>query len=392
MGLLVTAGTAGVAIALALIVAIYAVIYRARMVIPRQIPDAPVTLVLPATGPLPELEALFDALLAQTLRPARLIVAVESRDDPAHDRVAELAGRYPTLAIELVIAGVSDERAQKCTNILGGLAQLGPSDAYVVLFDADIRPQPWWLAALVMPLAAGGADIVNGYRWQCPRMLSLASLLGAGIDRGIATLLRFDRFRLLWGGSLALTRRALDLIDAPTSLARALTEDLVIADRATALGLRIVTRRALRLPTPMDGTLYALWRFGRRQYQIVHVYRPGLWVLTLGVCTADLAARAGLLVAAAASGGIAQSVAVGALIGLGLLGSLTTELRRAVGCRLGVADPTGFAPAQHLLVWAMLPVPAFHASIVWSAARRSPVTWAHVRYTVRRGRVVAAQR
>ena len=66
--------------------------------------------------------------------------------------------------------------------------------------------------------------------------------------------------------------------------------------------------------------------------------------------------------------------------------------RRAISRSLAVTDPPGFALAQHLLVWATLPLAAFHASIVWAAAVRSPVAWAHVRYTIRRGRVVAASR
>jgi hypothetical protein len=359
------------------------------MLVPSEVPNVRPTLVLPATGPLPDLAALFDALLRQTLAPRRLIVAVESREDPAFARVAALAGRYPALAIELAVAGVSAERAQKCSNILAGLQRLDAVDLYIVLLDADVRPQPWWLAALVMPLAAGQADIVNGYRWQSPCSISLATAIGAAIDRAIATLPRSKRFRLLWGGSLALTRRALDMIDAPKTLARALTEDLVIGDRAAALGLRVMTRRGLRLPTPLDGTIGALWRFGRRQYQIVHIYRPGAWWCAVGSCTADLAARASLAVVAFAP----EPIAIIALIGLVVLGSVTTELRRAVGRRLGVTDPPGFWLAQHLLVWSILPVPAFHASIVWASAIRSPVTWAHVRYVVdRHGRVVGALR
>jgi Glycosyl transferase family 21 len=363
------------------------------MLIPSDVPDVPITLVLPATGPLPGLEALFAALVAQTLPPARLIVAVESRQDPAYRRVADLARDYPQLNTELVVAGLSDDRAQKCTNILGALARLDPGDSYIVLFDADIRPQPWWVAMLVGPLAAGRADIVNGYRWQAPRSVSLATALGAAVDRGIAVLPRLDGFRLLWGGSLALTRRALDQIDIPATLARALTEDLVIADRAAALGLRVMTRRALRVPTPLDGTIGAVWRFGRRQYQIVHVYRRGAWGFALGVCTADLAARVTLLVAALASDPATAGIAIAGLVCLGLLGSLAVELRRAIGRRLGGADPAALTLVFHLLVWAFLPIAAFHASAVWAALAYSPVAWAHVRYRVdRRGRVIGACR
>src|SRR5437667_291698 len=79
---------------------------------------------------------------------------------------------------------------------------------------AALRPRSWGLPGLAAPLAARRADVVNGYRWQAPQAVSLPTAIGATIDRAIATLPRLDRFRLLWGGSLALTRQALDRIDA----------------------------------------------------------------------------------------------------------------------------------------------------------------------------------
>ena len=384
-----TAIISAVALGIAATATACAAVFRARMLIPREVPGVPVTLVLAATGPLPGLENLFDALLGQTLRPARLIVAVESRDDPAHDRVEALTARYPALPIELVVAGISDERAQKCTNILGALARLRPADSYIVVIDADIRPQAWWLAALIAPLAAGRADIVNGYRWQTPQAVSLAAVIGATIDRAIATLPRLDRFELLWGGSLAMTREALDRIDMPASLAHTLSDDFTFASRAAALRLRVVTRRALRVPTPLGGALAALWRFGRRQYQIAHIYRPETWWFALIVVTVDFGARVTLVAGAC----VLDPIAIGALVGLGLLGSVATEVRRAISRRLAVIDQSGLVLAQHLLIWATLPLAAFHASLVWAAALRSPVVWAHVRYAVdNHGRVVGALR
>jgi len=46
------------------------------------------------------------------------------------------------------------------------------------------------------------------------------------------------------------------------------------------------------VPTPLGGSLLSLWRFARRQYQLVRLYRPGVWLLACGVCTVDLLARA----------------------------------------------------------------------------------------------------
>lgn len=384
---------AALATGIALLSLIAAVSFRTGIRIPKEIPKASVTLIMAATGTLPDLEVLFTALMMQTLRPTRLVIAVESQEDPAYDRVAELAPRYPALEIELVVAGVSNLRAQKLTNLLAALARLDKTDEYVVTFDADIRPQPWWLATLVAPLAAGRADIVNGYRWQLPRIVSPATIIGAAIDRAIAVLPRPTSFRMLWGGSIAFTRSALEAVEPVDILARALTEDLTIADKAIAVGLRVRERSALRLPTPLDGNLAQLWRFARRQYQIIHLYRRGVWRFACGVTTADLFARIGLVAAVMGDNLITVRMALASLISLGLLGSAVVEIRRKIGSQLGAIDPRGFTFAYHFVVWSTLPIAAFHAGAIWASARRSPVTWGHVRYVVNAdGQVTNAER
>lgn len=368
-----------------------ALFYAAHLQIPDERPRADVTLVLPLTGPSPSLEELLAALAAQSLRPRRLIVAVESRDDPAYQRAAALRGNYAELRLELVVAGLSPLRSQKCTNLLAALTQLDDNDAYVVLFDADIRPQPWWLAALVAPLAAGRADIVNGYRWQMPKTLSVATALVAAIDRTIATLPRLSLTRAIWGGSLALTRHALQTLDLPATIGRALTEDLPIGELAAETGLRVLTRRAIRVPTPLNGRFRDLWRFGRRQYQLIRIYRPGVWSYAAIVVTTDLIARLVLLSTLIVAG--ASGPALSAILVAAALGSIAMEIRLAVGKRLGVADRIGFRLSQHLLVWLILPVSAFHASAIWGGVAASRVRWAHIHYRVdRRGRVTRVMR
>jgi hypothetical protein len=365
-----------------------ALLFAVNLRIPDDRPSARVTLVLPATGPLPGLEDLLAALAAQSLRPHRLIVAVESREDPAYRRIATLANRYSELNIELVVAGLSPLRSQKCTNLLAALANLDADDAHVVLFDADIRPQPWWLAALIAPLVVGRADIVNGYRWPVPRTLSLATALAAGIDRAIAVLPRLSHTRTLWGGSLALTRRALDVLDLPTTIGRTLTEDLPIGDRAAETGLRVLSGRAIRPLTPLTGGFRDVWRFGRRQYQIIRLYRRGLWSFAALVVTTDLVARLALLSSIGGSGPALQVIIV-----LVCLGSISAEIRLAIGKRLKAADNVGFRLSQHLLAWTVLPAPAFHASVIWGGFVTSPVLWAHIRYIVdKTGQVIEVAR
>lgn len=365
-----------------------ALLFAARLQIPMDAINARVTLILPVTGALPGLENLLTALTLQSVPPSRLIIIVESREDPAYSRVAATAGQYAELNITLVVAGLSSLRSQKCTGLLAGLSRLEGDEPYLVLLDADLRPQRWWLAALVAPLLNGRADIVNGYRWPVPTRLSPGAVLAAAIDRAIAVLPRLPQTRPIWGGSLALTRRALEILDLPSTIGRTLTEDLPIGDRAAEAGLRVLTRRAIRVPTPLSGSIGDLWRFGRRQYQLIRIYRPGLWSFAAFVVTTDLAARIELLSRVAGWGG-----APIVLLLIAALGSLVTEIRVAISRRLEVIDGAGFRFAQHLLAWTILPAPAFHATLIWAGYLASPVVWRHVRYVVdRTGRVIGVSR
>jgi cellulose synthase/poly-beta-1,6-N-acetylglucosamine synthase-like glycosyltransferase len=365
-----------------------ALLFAARLRIPEDRVSAPVTLVLPATGLLPRLEDLLNALTAQSFPPRRVIVAVESRDDPAHARVAALTGRYSSLNIELVVAGLSPLRSQKCTNILAALEKLDTDDAHIVFLDADIRPQPWWLAALVAPLAAGRADVVNGYRWPVPTTLAPGTVIATAIDRAMAILPRLSQTRTIWGGSLAVTRRALEMLDLPNTIGRTLTEDLPIGDRAAETGLRVLTRRAVRPATPLSGSFRDLWRFGRRQYQLIRLYRPGLWSFAAFVVSTDLITRIFLLAYLTSWKPGLAAVSV-----VALLGSIATEIRLAIGKKLGATDVIGFRLSQHILAWTILPAVAFHASVIWGGLVTSPVRWAHICYIVdRTGKVIDVAR
>jgi len=366
------------------------VLFLAKLRIPTSGLVAGIVLILPATGSLDNLENLLAALGRQSVRARRLIIAVESPDDPAYRRATELAKTHREPVIDVVVAGVSNRRGQKCTNILAALTRLAAGDRFVVMLDADICPQPWWLAALVAPLAAGGADLVNGYRWLVPRPPTLASVLVAQIDRGLAVLPRLAAAGMVWGGSLALTREALEVLDLAKTLDREVVEDVPIGSRVTQTRLRLLTRRALRVPTPLAGSWRELWAFGRRQGQFVRLYRPRLWWCASLIATADFLARIALAWDLLAAGSM-PALRMLALIAAS--GSVATELRRAVGRRIGAADGLACTSYQHLLNWAILPIGAWYVSLIWASAFTSVVRWAHVQYSLdRSGRVLAARR
>lgn len=359
------------------LLSILSVLYRhATLRMPASHRELAATAILPLTGPSPRLPELVAALDRQTLKPRRLIVAVESELDPAFARASSIvsAASFP---IEIVIAGPATHQGQKCRNQQAALARIDASDAAIVLLDGDILPSDWWFSGLVSPLADDHSDVVTGVRWQQPVAPRLGAHLVAVIDRAIAILPRIERAQVVWGGSIGISVSAAHRMDLDGCLERTLSDDLTLGERAAEAGLRLLTRGALLVPSPGDAGLAAAWRFARRQYQICRIYRPGLWLLAAVSIGLRLLAWIVALCMLLAGQGFAWAILV--LAGLGVL---KQALIGAVAHRVGLPDPPGVRMMQLLLGLLQPLVDLFHLSVVLSAAWTSRVDWGHVTYDV----------
>jgi hypothetical protein len=334
-----------------------------------------VTLVMPLTGPAANLERLMRALDNQSLPPRRLVIAVESVNDPAH-AAALGAARTARTAIEVVVAGEASRCGQKCWNQIAGLGRVDGDDDAVVLLDADIDPDARWLATAVRPLTADLCDISTGYRWAQLEQASLGGYVVAAIDRSIAVLPRPSPTRMVWGGTLALSRRAFSVLPLQDTLGTTLSDDCAIGERAAAMGLRLRTDRRLLVPTPLSLGLAQAWAFGRRQYQIIRIYRPWLYQLALTCMAARLATWA--IIAAGASTAMSPSTAAAIILSLGL-GSYAAQ--QVVARRLQIGDRHGAAIGQLALALALPLVDLLHGGMILGALGSS-VRWGHVSYNV----------
>ena len=350
-------------------------IFLRRLGLPRAHRSGSVTLILPLTGKAPHLDRLLRALDMQTLRPRRLIVSVESKEDPAYGRATQLAG-VCSFPIDIVVAGEADRCAQKCANLIAALQKIDDRDEAAVFLDADILPAPWWLSALVTPLIDGSAEIVNGYRWPMIAAPTVGAHMSAGIERAIAMLPRPSWLSVTWGGSLALSPRALAVLEPERILADTLSDDCTIGKHAGALGLRVLTRRALLVPTPTDGGLVSVWKFARRQYQICRIYVPSLWWLALGILSTRLVAW-GLLLAYIDR--MEARLAIGALTAMAVTGCI---IQARVALRLGFPDAPVAHSVQCLLAVFKPVVDLFHWTAVVAAFASGVVRWSHVTYRV----------
>jgi cellulose synthase/poly-beta-1,6-N-acetylglucosamine synthase-like glycosyltransferase len=349
-----------------------------RVRAPRSRRNATATVILPLTGRAETLEELVAALGAQTLRPRRLVVAVESKDDPAYARILGVMDRagFP---VEIVVAGAAATQAQKCRNQQAALALVDDADEAIVLMDGDIAPGAGWLSALVSPLVDGTADLVTGHRWQMVAVPRLGAHLVASIDRAVTLMPRpgWGIASVVWGGSLAISRAAAEKMNLRKSLDGTLSDDLTLAERASAAGLRILTRGALLVPSPNRQGLASAWHFARRQYQIGRIYRPWLWRLAAVIIITRLAAWTALFASLATT-----SAPAWALVAMAMLAAQKQIAVGRLGASLGLADPPRVHLAQIALGLAQPVADVFHASVILAAAAARRVTWGHVVYRV----------
>src|SRR5262245_12501881 len=378
MSALVDAALVGVGMSVSMLALAATLSFALKLQKPRSQRAALATVILPITGHVPNLERLLAALAQQTLEPRRLLIAIESEEDPAFARAEAALHGYPLPGV-IVLAGKAQSTAQKCWNQMAALRRIDDRDQAVVLLDVDILPQAWWLSALVSPLVDGVCDVVTGYRWLVLEKASLGGHLLAQVDRAIALLPRIPFSSALWGGTLALSHRALKILDLPAILASTMADDLSIGEAAAAHRLRILTRRALLLASPLKLGLSSAWAFGRRQYQIGHLYLPQLYALALAAIAVRLTAWGVIVWALAGERASWAGAAAALFVALALASYAGQQL---VARRLGMGDAWSQALGQVALAIAKPAVDLFHLSLLIGALYYRRMRWGHVVYRV----------
>jgi ceramide glucosyltransferase len=153
------------------------------------------------------------------------------------------------------VAGLATASAQKSHNLARALARYDDGSRIIVLADADIVPQPHWLADIVQPLVRGRARMVSGYRWTLPMDCRPGTLIGAWTERAIASLPKPPWYLLAWGGSIGFTPGTPAAIGAVPVLERAVSDDISLAHAARRNGIDVLYRKRLLVPTPVSHSL-----------------------------------------------------------------------------------------------------------------------------------------
>ncbi len=239
--------------------------------------DVPrVAVIMPCKGVDEKLHETVRKLSAQTLRPARVIFTLESKNDPAWSALEGWASEWQDIAHEFVEAGLATDRGQKVHNLLAAEQRVGEDIDVIVFLDSDAVPGEDWLAHLVAPLADDAIGVSSGYRWYTASG-GIAAGVRSAWNAATASLLADERLNFCWGGSMAIRRDRFESLDVRRYWDRALSDDyqLTRAVRDAGLRIRFVPRAIV---ASSDQTTYrGFMEFARRQMIITRICHPALW-------------------------------------------------------------------------------------------------------------------
>lgn len=340
--------------------------------------EVPATVVAPVKGAGPDLPDFVRRLRHLAYADYRVVAVVESDDDPAVPILRAGAAAPGGAAMEVLTAGLARARGQKVHNLLHALDRLDDRTEIVAFVDADTLPEPDWLTRLARPLLRDRTVAAStGHRWIVPRGDDLPSAVVAAAGASLLTLPRM--WDIAWGGTLAMRRDTLDLLDLGTSLGGAVVDDCAITRLLRARGARIFTSRELVVRSPVEHSWSSAFAFARRQHMFVRFYLPAFRWTSLAALTLPVVAGASAVVLALSGDPAAAAV----LAVAAALGQVRSILRDRIRDRLW-GPAAGALPrrARRVERW-MAPVwVTFHAAAAWSAGVSRHLRWAGVVYRV----------
>ena len=336
-----------------------------------------VAVIVAVKGHEHEFDGFLAGLFAQDYPNWRVIFTVEAADDAAVSAIESCRRMHPD-KVSLVVAGLARDEGQKSANLRAAAERLTADDEILVLADADIWPQPDWIARLVGPLVRGEADVVSGFSWLIVKDRKLSTFVLASMAASVATLPRYSFFNACWGGTTALKREQFLALGLPEAWRGTLSDDLQLTNLAQRARLRIAAPREILLRTPLLTCSFADVAHGaRRWYMLVRVHLPAAYVLTVAAMSFMAAGWLFALVGSVVDNAEAQNILVAALALAVFRSAGRAVLVARLWGRPGIAENRAFLLADPLVTPLAT---AFNAACGWSALLLRRTTWAGITY------------
>jgi cellulose synthase/poly-beta-1,6-N-acetylglucosamine synthase-like glycosyltransferase len=240
-----------------------------------------VAVILPIKGVDDDTHINIHALLDQDYPDYRLIFTVESEQDPVLAPLEKLATEDSR--IEIVVAGVATHRGQKVHNQLAAVERTTAHDEVLAFMDADAKPNPGWLRALVAPLTREEIGATTGYRYYVPVTEHTANKIVSVLNAQVAGLLGPYRRTLAWGGSMAIRRTDFYGFGLHGLWQHALSDDYVLSYCVkTKAKSKIHFVPQCLVASEANFNWASLFEFAVRQYRITKVCASWVWLTAIG--------------------------------------------------------------------------------------------------------------
>ncbi len=271
-----------------------------------------ITVIMPCKG----LDAGFAKNISQLLsqdyciegtskKNFEVIFAVATVEDAAYPVLVDLCAKHPDVPSKVVVAGVSQRRAQKINNQLTALEQVSSDTEALVFVDSDMVARADFLRYLVLHLQDPTVGATTGYRFYIPVKGDWPSLIRALWNRMSAWELASPSYSFAWGGAMAISRETFQKAKIAAHWDQSADDDLSLTCAVKDLGLKVRFVPQCLVASHGDATLEEVIEWTNRQLILTKVYYPKLWQRAIAkawVLTAWLAAVISALAVALATG------------------------------------------------------------------------------------------
>lgn len=312
----------------------------------------PMTVIRPVRGLDDGFEDGLRALAdADPLKVLQIVVAMESREDPAHAAVEAFRAAHPGRDIEALVSGPARGRMGHMHNKIAALARA--KHRFILFSDADALVSGALLADAERAFLGGAGAVSAAVFHAEPRREGDWWFLIAhnhGFAASAAARFRGGGGAFCSGVFMGFTRETLDAVGGLEPFADSVADDVALGTAVLRLGAR---QELLRVPVFVResgssvGAAFARWaRWGAINFWT----NPPLWLAALALNPAALAFAAGALGA--------RGAAAGALAFAALTRASVAALQdRALAYRLPL---TGYArlllaDLAELAVWPLAP-------------------------------------
>jgi cellulose synthase/poly-beta-1,6-N-acetylglucosamine synthase-like glycosyltransferase len=246
-------------------------------------------IILPCKGVPKDLEQNLAPFLTLDYPDYSIYFALESETDAAYPIISRLIENKPNASI--VIAGLATQCGQKNYNLLAAIRKAHDAEVYVFA-DADIEPQPSWLADLILPLSSPKITVTTGFRWLIAKKGSISDFTHVYINIFLYTGLTVVNFigkTFLWGGSMAIRRKDFEELNVAEFWSHTVVDDNSLSEvilknhRKSIVVPGCVTPSDDLLPTINTGI-----KWFSRQIMFCKAHQRLLWMF--GVVPAAIAA------------------------------------------------------------------------------------------------------